>query len=372
MALLTPTQRLAIKKLKSHELVKKLEYNFYKARVTFTSGITENWVLKTNEIHPGRYRFAFDFPKDKLFVHEIPIYAEFEAQPLDEDEARFLRPFFVAQDRDIKKAGFCDIRLIVHKVITRILAEGWIKLKYPKKLIEEDLAKLRRCDSNRFFVGSGKMSAFVKYDTGYAAGRIILEHFLDWGTYVNGRLAVADCWNSPSHLHASIQSIMRSNKDITRSNIVRHFGLSEGRRNAGPRYINPWVYYSIIKSFMPKHRTIFDLVPGLGSKMLAASLTGSTYVSDISDGLEEAASFVSCKLGDTENKYDVSILTDLDPIDAKEAIEILPEYLEKSIHVLLLVRREESDIVKKSFKPRRIVKIAMHPIDKADHHFFIY
>jgi hypothetical protein len=299
-------------------------------------------------------------PDNNLFSkYGLPEYLEFETHPLDEDENKALKPFFIIQRNDIERAGFVDIRLAVHGLMFKLIKEGWINLKYPRSFLLKDLQKLRNCDHNRFFIKPGVVNAFAKYGHPHDSidGRTIVEHFLDWGNASDGYRTLKEAWSSPSCLYSAIQSLLDTGKDITRSGIVRHLGISGGHRHAGPKYINPGLYYSIIKSNFSKYRTILDLKPGYGSKLLAASLMDSVYITD-RDGYQEMAKFVACRLGEVDQRHDITILSDSEPLSCDEAIPLLDKYLRKSNGVLVMVK--DADVAKK-YKPRRIIKAQMCP-----------
>jgi len=333
----------------------------------------EQWILR-NRPRGNPKNFSLRFPSSGLFsTSGLPEYLEFESHPLDQEENDALKPFFIVQRSDIDKAGFLDIRLMVHSLILRLLNEGWIDLRYPKSFLAKDLQRLKDCDSNRFFTEPGTVSAFLKYGHPHLSteGRSIVEHFLDWGNETDGRRTLRQAWESPSSLHAAIQLLLGTRKDITRSNIVRHLGISGGRRHSGPKFINPGLYYSIIKNFFNKYQTIFDACPGYGSKLLAASMLGSEYISQC--GHKDMAAFVGCKLGNRD-RYDLAILSDNEPLHIDDAIKLLDKYLRRSAGVLVLVNN--IDNIPERLKPRRILKAQMCPNFVLQHvgysYFLIY
>jgi len=294
---------------------------------------------------------------------------------LDEDETEFLRPFFIIQRSDIQKAGFLDIRLRIHELIKDLTNEGWIDLKYPRSVLLEDLRRLRCCDKDRFFSAPGTVSAYMKYGHPQLSteGRALVEHFLRWGDCGSGR-TLREAWSSVSTMHAAIQELLNTNKDITRSHLARALGIEGGRRHSGAKYINPGFYYSIIRNFFNQHKTILDLQPGFGSKLLAASLLDCEYIADGDYG--EMASFVGCIMGERVNNYDLTILSDTEPLSADEAIPLLGKYLKISKNVLVLVKGDETEEVQSRHAPRRILQAQMCPNfllkQQGYHSFLIY
>jgi hypothetical protein len=377
MATLTQDQRLALKILKKNSLVKKITHSYYKVKTTFSTGISETWVLRDHHIFKFS-TFSSRFPTSNLFIREIPTYSEFETRPLDEDENEFLKPFFILQRKDIDKAGFLDIRLAVHTLIDKLLSEGWIDLKYPKPMLQQDLSILLDCDPNRFFMEPNLISAFAKY--GYhqlsTPGRTLAEHFLRWGDHSDGKKTLREVWTDPSSLFSAIQELLGTAKDITRSNIVRHFGIRGGRRHSGPKYFDPRMYYSLIKNLFPNAKSVYDANPKWGSKMLAAAAAEQEYAADaLSDGLQEMAEFVGCDARIVENKkYDIGILSDTEPMKAEEAIPALDRSLRMCKGTLILVDRSDVEEIKSKFMPRRSIKTQLYPnflIKRMGYHYFL-
>jgi hypothetical protein len=372
---LTQEQRKALKRLKKSDLIKHLTHNYYKISAVFATNIREHWILRDRP-RGNPHHFSMRIPKSKLFTkYGLPVYSEFETYPLDEEETEFLRPFFIIQRSSIDKAGFLDIRLRVHKLILELTTEGWIDLKYPRSFLLEDLRRLKCCDSNRFFSGPGTVSAFMKYGHPHLSteGRTLVEHFLKWGDCGDGR-TLREAWSCASTMHAAIQEMLNTRKDITRSILARAIGIEGGRRHSGAKYINPGLYYSIIKNFFNKHRTILDICPGFGSKLLAASLLDCEYTAE--GDYDEMASFVGCAMGQRRAKYDLVILSDTKPLSANDALPLLGKYLNISEGVLVLVNGDESDEIQSRYTPRRVLKAQMCPNfllkRQGYHRFLIY
>jgi hypothetical protein len=291
----------------------------------------------------------------------LPIYSEFETHPLDEEETKLLKPFFVIQRQDIEKAGFVDIRLMVHGLIKRLMDEGWIRLKYPRSVLDADLSDLRNCDPNNFFSGGGYISAFLKYNQFSMPGRAIVEHFLDWGECCDNRRSLSKAWSLPSCLYLSIQTLLGSEKNITRSNMVRYLGIGGGSRNSGPKFTNPQFYYSIIKTFFGGAKSIYDAVPGWGSKLLASSILGAEYIIDDNSIFKGMSEFVGCKLGNHKPNYDLVILSGHEPLRGVEALKAIDNAKKITQSILILIHRDDANVVKARFPPKRILKAQMCP-----------
>jgi len=376
MATLSPEQRLALRKLKKTPLINEVNYNYYRIFVKFTTGLKEFWILRDHFKGNPKY-FALEIPPTNLLSpYGLPVYSEFETHPLDIEEQESLRPFFIIQRNDIDRAGFVDIRLAVHDLIARFSSEGWIDLKYPKSILKEDLRRLRQSDSNRFFVTPDTMSAYLKYGHPHLSteGRALVEHFLKWGKYSTGGRTLEDAWASPSCLHGAIQTLLNTKKDITRSNVVRYLGIGGGNRHSGPKFINPGFFFSAIKNFFMATRTIYDHRPGFGSKMLAASLLDChSYVPNGGD-FHKMAAYVGCKIGEPQDRYDLTILSDIDPLDTEAALPLLDKYLRRSKGVLILVHKDSRGDIVAKYQPRKQIRVQLCPnflLSKMGHHYFL-
>ena len=268
-----------------------------------------------------------------------------------------------------------DIRLAVHSLIARLLSEGWIDLKYPKDVLKEDLTRLRACDSNRFFVNPTTMSAYLKYGHPHLSteGRALVEHFLEWGDYSSGGRTLKAAWSNASCLHGAIQTLLDTEKDITRSNVVRYLGIGGGNRHSGPKFINPGFFYSAIKNFFAPTSTIYDHCPGFGSKMLAASLMNCEYIPN-GGKFQKMAAYVGCKIGEPQDRHDLTILSDTDPLKAEEAIPLLDKYLRRSNGTLVLVNRNSREEIVAKYPPRKQIKVQLYPnflLQKMGYHYFL-
>lgn len=359
--------RLVVKGLKEHPLVKKVKKSYYRISVEFIDGTLEIWVIRENKRNMfSRQSFRIDQWNDKMYIDddEIPVYAEYETHPFDYEGKKLLEPFFCVQRSDIQKASFVNVRLMVHKIINKLLKEGWIDLRFPTYALRRDFELIKsRIDENRFVQPDKRISrTFSNFQK--KAGLILMQHFLDWGSVGAKGKTVRDGWSIPQVLYMALQSIIgstRGSHDITRSNIIRHMSsplYGAGRRVYGlNRWASPAFWYSVIKNYFIRHETIYDHVPSIGSKMIAAALIGSEYTpNNPQHGIHDMGKFVECNIVGEKDEYDLAILSDVYPLEADEAIPLISKFMQRSRSIGIAIHPDSKDAVEKKFPPSMILR----------------
>jgi hypothetical protein len=304
---------------------------------------------------------------------EIPIYSEFETRPFDDEGKKFLEPFFIVQKSDLKRYGWINVRLTVHKLIDKLIKEGWIDVRYPRSVLDKEWEVLQDLNADRH-MAPGQVFTYSR--EGHP-GLVLCQHFLDWGGL--DTKTVADGWSRPSTLYMAIQSLVGSRSNITRYNIIRHMrnpAFGAGRRVCGPRYVGPPFYYSIVKNFFKRHSSIYDHDPRFGSKLMAATLLDAEYVpNNPNPALYDMAKYVGCKISPEKDEYDLAILTSIDPLDADDAIALIDEYLPRCRGLAVIVNRDSLEYIANTFSPSRILEAHMYPLflhEMGLHYLLIY
>lgn len=253
--------------------------------------------------------YYFPIPEGKLVYSdkEVPIYREFEANPL-EPNYQSLQHFFVAQYKDISKADFCHSRIVVHTIIDRLLREGWQELRYPEAALRADLEAARMEDLTPY-MKNGKLDVYPRVSGAPAKGTLILRHFMTCGDvkYKN-RPTLRESW-TPNILCRVINRCIAIKEDITRSTIVRQLTIYPSNEVAsGPTMppINIWrVVFNLLKP-----QGVYDLDPHFGEKAIAAHINGISYT--------PITSPISEWLGSKPGIPDFTILNNMSPIETND------------------------------------------------------
>lgn len=281
--------------------------------MTFTDGISEHWGLKSaGAPEPdATCRRYFTIPDGSvLFTEDVPIYREFEANPLDPN-FEFLQSFFIMQYKDVMKAGFCHQRIAVHALADRLVKEGWKELKYPEAALRRELEMLRTEDLTSY-LKNNKFDAYPRVNGQPAKGTLVIRHFITCGDIkLNNRPTLKSAWN-PVTLCKVINRGLEIKEDLTRSTLVRLLTIHHSSRvAAGPKMPPINIWRSIFDQLKPK--AIYDVDSHYGEKAIAATVSGIGYKTEYPlVGVENLMKWLGNK---TDYTPDVTILTNMEPID---------------------------------------------------------
>ncbi len=301
--------REAVARIRAHPLVASVKvsraFGDFTISVKFTDGIIEYWGLKS----PGapepdaisRYYFTID---RKLFADEIPIYHEFESNPFADDHDEMLK-YFIIQKKDIRKAGFCQARFMVHELVDKLMKEGWTELKYPNIALKKDLEAVKKFNYKRLF----KNQEFSVYPS-RASGSLIMRHFIPCGDLAHpGRQTLRESWR-PEVLNQVLNMNLRGERDITRASIVHILGTYDGRIIAGPKIPNVNIWAAIFKTIGTA--SVYDMEPNFGEKAIATAALGIGYRAfNPSEHVSKMINWLSHK----NPNPDVTIITGITPVD---------------------------------------------------------
>ena len=299
-----------------HPLIKKASFHRQKYdsffRVTFTDGISEHWGLKSaGAPEPDASRwYYFAIPAGAtLFTGDVPIYREFEANPLD-PSFDFLQQFFIVQYKDFAKAGFCNQRILVHQLVDRLVKEGWMELKTPATVLKRELGLLREEDLGPY-MKHNKFDVYPRVGGGPAKGTRIIRHFVSCGDMRHkNRPTLRASWNHVA-LCQVVNRCFDIKEDATRSSIVRLLTIHPSSRIAsGPKLPPINIWRAVFDKVKPK--SIFDVDSHLGEKAIAAKVSGIGYSTEYP--LIEVNNLIQWLENKTEAP-DTTIITNMEPID---------------------------------------------------------
>lgn len=302
--------REVLRQLKANKLVSNVSFERVYGNgtfsVTFVDGITETWYISNNisESHV----FDFVMPDDNWFKNkQIRTYREFETNPLN-PTYESLQSYFLVSKKDLKEAGFCEVRLKVHELICELVKEGWIPFKYPEQGLRHDFELIRNRDLNKYAEGSHRIAP---YRSTINYGRLLIMHFNDISDIrYSYRPTFRESW-APVPLFQAICSLTRNNRNITRSSIHKFMSTMGGRNISGFRIplVHPWQI--IFHKF--KVTSVYDLEPNYGEKAIAAAASGVKY-GPLKELNQELVKFLDLK----EAHSDVTILNCLQPLSDDE------------------------------------------------------
>lgn len=375
MATLNFEAKRALSRLEKEDIVENVKVRYRRVAVSFSSGITEYWYLRPNNI---KKRFRVPFPKSHYYSgKELIPQLEYEESPFCEDKYSH---FFIITKKQQKKFGFCEVRLALHHLIMQLRSEGWIDLEHPKHVLLSDLWALQNSDTSKYQLHINRVKLYA-YDGYQYPGVSVIEHCLPIAYHEppNGR-AIVQAWKDPIALWKALNYLTTKNWDITRSSITQCL-LSRHRfpnpNRIGPFVIRPGYYINLINNIKryTKVDSIADLAPKWGGKALAAQYFSIPY------GYRPDDIFTS-KVGDKLNSilqpdvhkmrkrdYDLIFLNDEKPLNYEDALKLL-KYKALAKAALLLVHRDSFDAIMKEDKADRVIE--MEPNVVYDGHNYHY
>lgn len=265
-------------RLKTHPLVSKITHKHHNGdgifQVKFTDGITESWGY--TETVKRLFHHSFIIPAGRPLFNEkkVVTYREFETNPLKSDYEELL-PYFLISNKELHQSGFCEARLKVHELIKELTTEGWVDPHYPDFVLKRDFDNIKTSKLSNYWEASHRMTMY-KWK-GLPPGRILLTHFNKIGNLKHkNRPSLIESWIASS-LFPIINRLISTGYDITRASIIRCLtaDINNSTYIAGPRLPSIVIWRAIFEKF--KIKSVVDLDPNFGEKLIAAAACGAHY-----------------------------------------------------------------------------------------------
>jgi len=295
-------------------------------------------------------------PEDPFYGESLSLTTEQQINPFDEDREEQKRLFFI-RNKKWRKGSFIEKRLIVHKLIEKILAEGWTKTKFNQEDLLTDLLKLVNMNLKRHIWNKD-----VIIYLGLSPGRRLMEQFTDWnGRSYKNTLSLKEGWEEPDILLWAINRILYG----WQKNVQKHTLLWAMTRNPyiGVKFIPPSAYRTIFRCFGLSGKVIADPYPD-PSKAIAASLEEMTYHGSTHD---ELAKFLGTEFHPlNRSSYDCAFL-DYGFVYNERYIDDLWDWRASADSVVLFVPYEMAG---QAPKPNRYLKVITEPFGQRNYLFF--
>lgn len=329
MAILGPVTTAALRRFEADDLVEQVHVHHDRIRVAYATGIREVWGLLGEK--PRRLTLPTSGWRRRMPLEGLE-FSTFWQLDLDYEPDNDI--FFMLTGRDLRHAGFLERRLVVHRAVTRLLREGWIKPNFPNEALDDDLAALRT-DPRRFVVTPGYVRGQPGRATSPPPGLVLANHLVDWGPLAGpGRIALRDAWSDPRRLYWAVSALVEKGRDVVRAGIIHRLvcGTAMGFPvKAGPRWESPALCRSILQYLLGLgHRpVVLDLDPGCGSLAVATASLGGVYIASsieafAPEGIEWAGSIgASIIADDSEVTADVVFVNVVDVEDLVEQVRKL-------------------------------------------------
>lgn len=321
-------------------------------KVTFDTGISEYWVLDQEPINKLR---SYHLPlTGELFKPDpIPKFKQFETNKfLYPDDYEILKHHFIVKKSDIDKAGWCDIRFFVHDLAVELAQEGYIPLRYTKKILNDDLEDLKNEDLVRYQHSLIRFSAFTSLPP---SGRRIIMHFMP--------CYAEECWDFYS-LYRIINKLL--DKDFSREDIV--YRLSKNHQITR----HPAYYRALFNQWFPvAGKKILDLSPNWGFKALAVLIEGGEYYCDSPylNNFKKMAGYLGGYINEpNQSNYDLAIVSDVKALKINQVDKAIAKHKHLADYLLLCVgvdTVEEWKFLIGKYKPCRTLRVSTTMINQA-------
>jgi hypothetical protein len=322
----------------------------YRIIVKFRDGIRESWIY--DRINHTAYNYIL--PSDLFNGTPVTLTYEYLYNPLD-DNAQQMEKLFKIDYKQWKKGHFWDQRIVIHKLVYKILKEGWQEIKYHHKDLIKDLQALNNTSLKKHFNKSTLM-VYGLYGNRYAPGKMILEQYTDWGNETRPNYpTLKQAWTTPKALYATIRNLIRNNKHVTRHNMMYRLNTSLGM-NAGHQFICPNTYRTIIKLCSLEGLTIADPYPGCGSKAIATTLSGCEYHTN--KDLTRLSEFLGTDFHQLDRDHYDCVIIDNDFQLNNDVFDNLKEWEEKADIKIIFVHKDQAPTMP---KPDKYVKVTTTP-----------
>lgn len=344
--------------LHTEEEVSKFTVDYLGFHINFRDGTSEFWIL--DEIHQTKKNHLI--PDDPWKGPKVPIRNEYLYNSLD-DNAKQMERLFRIDFRQWRVGSFWEQRLSIHRLVYRLIREGWVPIAFHQNDLLSDLRKLTESSLKRRHVWDGQLHVYGKYGSSPHPGRMLLEQFTDWGE--QGEMPFSRAWREPTLLFRTIKNLLRRKNDVTRHSMLCHLAAYRG---AGINYTSPNAYRALLKLLSLSGYVVADPNPGFGSKAIAATLEGCQYCTN--KDFVDLAQFLGTRFYKLERDHYDCVLLDYNWRDSGERVfEDLKHWEPLSDVRAIYVPR---DRVKDMPKPDKYVRIQTRHMEVDEPDFVFY
>jgi hypothetical protein len=348
-------------RLKHEPQVRSAHLTYPQISVIFEDGIRENWVF--SDVNSTGYNYLL--PEDPWLGDPVPIRHEYLFNSLD-DNAEQMEKLFRIDWKQWRLGNFWDQRLSIHKLVRRLLAEGWVEIVFHPDDLVNDLEALTYVNLKQRHFWDGTLHVHGRYGCGRNPGRMIVEQFTHWDR--EGKRPLRDVWGDPQQLFLTIEHLLKKKRSVTRHSMLCEMNGAHITRRAGDYFINPNVYRTLFKLFGLNGYVVADPDPGFGSKAIAATLAKCEY--HLGSDLSALQDFLGAEFYEMDRDHYDCVLLDYHWSDPGEKVcEDLLDWEDKAdVRVAYVPRRMMREVP----KPDKYVRLAVSPISGHDPDFVFY
>lgn len=319
-------------------------------RVIFRDGTVERWVF--DEVHANR--FNLEIPIDPWQGSIISIQSEYMFNYLDENAIQMKRLFKLGY-KQWRKGSFWEQRISIHKLVYRLLSEGWVPIEFHHDDLVADLKRLTSVSLGRRHFPDKILRVIGRYGAAHHPGRLLVQQFTDWGR--DSERNFIEAWRNPNLLFRAIKRALRKKRDVTRFRILAELS---GIHVPGEA-ICPNVYRTIMKLTKTSESIIADPDPGYGSKAIAATIEQCQYHSD--KPMDKLADFLGTEFHPLDRKHYDCVFLDFNFRKRDDMIQQLSEWDDRADIKIIYVPRDRANELPKPDKYIRVLRRSWEDYD---------
>lgn len=308
------------------------------------TGVSEYWTFKDEML--SQYK-SVKIPENPLNFVKPQIFRQFAVNPYYKEEFDILRNHFIIPQSSITKAGFIQVRYMLHQVTASLYEQGWVDLAYTDDLLKDDYEKFE-ADLGKHQSSLIRFRVFPYYKR--VSGLKLLYHFtpIARGAYMG--------WKSMNRIHTAMDNMIKGGyRDITRESLV--FALNRFRITP------PNFWKSVLMSWCDVgNADIIDFYPLSGSKALATSYLNGNYHHNrpiLNNHLNNMVDYLGLPKIQTDCKkyYDYAFLSRHKPLDKEIAEKRIAKHQHRAKYCLIMVRQEDKKYFTEKYKIHRVLRI---------------
>ncbi len=356
--------RKAIHDLSNQETVLKVFLRDDHIHVRFKNFFWETYYLDKQQPSGGRIPHSFYVTKEDTKIERVPkIMVEYESS-IDGSESY---PAHITINRkEWRIASFIERRLALHDMARVINRRGWIWPKYPKRVIEADLSRIKNVNQSKY-MHDGMLTAYPASKE--SAGFRIIEHFF----------GLEEIWHSmlrsPKRTMKVLNDMSLGTKHVRINfhNVIRYACFHASNRYKIKVY-DPAVYYMVFKQLGFKG-TVLDLNPSYGHKAMACAAAGIKYMTIPTPNFQKAldegfAEFIGLDYEPYDGRKIDMVLNcnDLKHTNIDDALE----YSDRANKILHFAERSKKAIIEATYGPSSVIPVLSIQRRKLPDYFFIF
>jgi len=331
-----------IVKLREHPIVRRVKTYPTHLYVKYRDGLYGRYIYKT-------------IPGDEWVLNSIPkITNEYE----NDLTTGTTYPAHITI-ANLDQCSVFERDVVLHEFVKQLATRGWIWPSVPQEVLLRELDVLKNVKESNYIKNGAFTSIFSRTVTKY-----IMLHYFEHGY-------IWEYFRRPRRMWKLAKQLLKTKSKFNVYNLIRLITKERSRF----RFPNP-AFYSIILRRLGFTGTVLDLQLGTGARAVACGLAGCDYGIHDNPRFRQAIERGFADLMDLKYQYyDGSEVVDLviNDNDLSETdIEYALSFADRAKNIMVYVPREKKLEYQKMYKPKSMIKVVTHPMNRDPNYFFIW